>query len=494
MSLDDAIDHCGFGWFQIKLLFVAGACWMSESMEMMLLSVLSPILTCRWKLSGFMEASITTVVFLGMMVGSVMWGTISDRWGRRFGFLATTVFTFVFGFLSAFSPDIYVMLLLRCLVGVGVGGGHTAFTLFAEYLPRKNRALCLILIELFWTVGTIGEAGLAWVLLPKMDPRYGWRVLLGLSSLPLLILLLCYSIVPESARFLLAKGREPEAVKLVEEIAKSNKTPIPCKHLVFTTSPQKAKFSDLMVPALRKTSILLWIIWCANAFVYYGMVLMSTEIFQQQSSGARCNGSSWFAPVKPHHNTHDQFTQCHELQPKDYEQLFITSAAELPGIIFTVFVIDKLGRKKTQALEFFVTATFISLVCLCLGFGTVVVLFVVRGLITGAFQASYVYTPEVYPTSVRSTALGVCSTMARIGGILTPYVAQVLIGVSDYLSLGLYFFVALCAGVASILLPIETAGRDMPDTVAEVSKMEENDGERIRLLDPNVSQTFIKNN
>jgi len=120
-----------------------------------------------------------------------------------------------------------------------------------------------------------------------------------------------------------------------------------------------------------------------------------------------------------------------------------------------------------------VTGVCILLVSLCLGFGTVVMLFIVRGLITGAFQASYVYTPEVYPTSVRSTGLGLCSTMARIGGVLTPYVAQVFIGVSDYLSLGLYSLVALLAGGACLMLPIETSGRVMPESVAENHTKEE---------------------
>ena len=74
------------------------------------------------------------------------------------------------------------------------------------YLPRKGRATSLILIELFWTLGTIGEAGLSWILLPK-DIEYidSWRLLLGLSSLPLFVLLLLYAIVPESARFYLMK-------------------------------------------------------------------------------------------------------------------------------------------------------------------------------------------------------------------------------------------------------------------------------------------------
>lgn len=88
-------------------------------------------------------------------------------------------------------------------------------------------------------------------------------------------------------------------------------------------------------------------------------------------------------------------------------------------------------------------------------------LFVARGFISGAFQTAYVYTPEVYPTSMRSIGLGTCSAMARIGAILTPFNAQVILNYSTYAAIAIYGCVALAAAGASLLLPIETKGRQM---------------------------------
>lgn len=56
-----------------------------------------------------------------------------------------------------------------------------------------------------------------------------------------------------------------------------------------------------------------------------------------------------------------------------------------------------------------------------------VTLFVARGIIAGVFQAAYVYTPEVYPTPLRAVGVGTCSAMARLGAMVTPYIAQVRI-------------------------------------------------------------------
>lgn len=82
------------------------------------------------------------------------------------------------------------------------------------------------------------------------------------------------------------------------------------------------------------------------------------------------------------------------------------------------------------------------------------------------FQAAYVYTPEVYPTAMRSIGIGTCSSMARIGAMITPYVAQVIYKESISLSAGVYGTVALMAAAVSIMLPIETKGKEMPDRVA----------------------------
>jgi len=458
MTLDDAIDHLGFGWFQVKLLFIAGFCWMCESMEMMLLSVISPILKCNWGLSGSILASLTTVVFVGMTCGSVTWGAISDRWGRRFGFIATSALTFAFGFASAFSPNIYVLLALRALVGFGVGGGHVAFTLFAEYLPRKQRALCLVMIEVFWTVGTMGEAGLAWWLLPKGD----WRILLIISSLPLFVLTICFWAVPESIRFYQAKNKPLLAMEMLKKVAKDNGKEVPCSSLIVPKQPdaKPANFRDLLSPSLRKTTLLLWVIWFANSFTYYGIVLAGTQIVSERGSGEICNDGKVFPPFFRHKSSGGGGPTACQMSSSDYREVFITSIAEFPGIVITVLIIDIIGRKKTQGFEFLVCGIFSILLFLCVpNTLQTVFIFIIRALISGAFQASYVYTPEVYPTAVRSTGLGICSTMSHVGGMVTPYIAQVVIDKSNYLALGFYALINFMACIASFMLPIETGGR-----------------------------------
>jgi hypothetical protein len=82
-TVEDAIEACGFGWFQIKLSVFAGLVWTVDSMEIMVLSILAPEVRCDYNLEPYQESLLTTVVFLGMFVGAGLWGKFMDKCGRK---------------------------------------------------------------------------------------------------------------------------------------------------------------------------------------------------------------------------------------------------------------------------------------------------------------------------------------------------------------------------------------------------------------------------
>merc|ERR1712117_334527 len=126
---------------------------------------------------------------------------------------------------------------------------------------------------------------------------------------------------------------------------------------------------------------------------------------------------------------------------------------------------EKIGRKKTMALEFLFFTITLCLLFNCSTQKSVVtaILFLARALGSGLFQTAYVYTPEVYPTVLRSVGVGSCSGMARLGATLTPYIAQVLMKKSVHLAVAVYVAVALIAAFACVMLPFETKGHDLSD-------------------------------
>ena len=217
----------------------------------------------------------------------------------------------------------------------------------------------------------------------------------------------------------------------------------------------RGRLSDLLSKDLRRTTILLWIIWATASFSYYGVVLMSTELFE--STGQLCSITSDASQTCS--------SQCHPLRTSDYNHLLWTTLAEFPGIMVSLMLIEKIGRKKTMALEFFLFTITICLLFNCRASKgvTTAILFLARALGSGLFQTAYVYTPEVYPTVLRSVGVGSCSGVARFGAMLTPYIAQVLMKQSFQGAIAVYVLCTLMSTICCLLLPIETRGREMKD-------------------------------
>jgi MFS family permease len=143
----------------------------------MLLSFLQVLVKHEWQLSYAEEAGITAVVFLGELPGALFWGVFGDRYGRRRGFLWSTLCIACFGLLSAFTTNIFQLMLCRAFVGFGVSGNVIPFDLMAEFLPDAERARVLLIFQMFWTLGIAFVAALAWIVIEPL----GWRWLTGTS-------------------------------------------------------------------------------------------------------------------------------------------------------------------------------------------------------------------------------------------------------------------------------------------------------------------------
>ncbi|CAH1111271.1 unnamed protein product [Psylliodes chrysocephalus] len=461
-TVTQAVNALGFGWFQVKLSLWTGLCWMADSMEMTILSILSPALHCDWQISRYQQALTTTVVFLGMMLSSTFWGNLSDRYGRKHALKLCAILLFYYGLLSSVAPSFMWILLLRGLVGFAIGCTPQSVTLYAEFLPTKQRAKCVVLLDCFWALGACFEVALALVVMPTL----GWHWLLALSTGPLFAFALICPWLPESARFHVASGQTDKALETLEKIAKDNGKPMLLGRLVvddsFTSSPHRGRFKDLLVPSLRKTSLLLWFIWMACAFCYYGLVLMTTELFETAAN--LCSDNNMVVQT-----VDTCAAECRELQTTDYMDLLWTTLAEFPGIFITIAIIEKFGRKKTMAVQFVAYAFCCCFLVLCTEKRALLttMLFFARGIIAGVFQAAYVYTPEVYPTSLRAVGVGSCSAMARLGAMITPYVAQVLLRSSVTVSTTIYATAAILAAVGCLLLPIETRGKELTENVQQ---------------------------
>jgi putative MFS transporter len=264
------VESLGNGPFQRRILIAAGLCFAADSMEILLLSFLAVVLQAEWNLSEDQTAAITSIVFVGAMIGTLVLGPLANRIGRKPVFFLTAAIICVFGFATAAANSFPVLLLCRFLVGLGVGGLTVPFDTLAEFVPASHRGTNLLAIEYFWTGGTLMVPVLAYFSLSEGDDAHenGWRIFVLLCGLPCLastILSLFY--VPESPRWLMTKGKHVKALKILRLAAQQNgKDPMELFpeniHLVDEEEAEENNnFCDLLSPQWRRITLLLWGTW-----------------------------------------------------------------------------------------------------------------------------------------------------------------------------------------------------------------------------------------
>ncbi|KAH9805454.1 Organic cation/carnitine transporter 7 [Citrus sinensis] len=461
-TLDEALNHVGFGKFQILVLIYAGLGLVAEAMEIMILSFIGPAIKSEWNLSPAQETLLTSVVFAGLLVGSYSWGFISDNYGRRKGLLGIAMLASVAGLLSAFSLNYLSLVTLRGLVGIGLGSGPVCLSWFLEFIPASNRGMWMVVISIFWTLGTIFEAALAWMVMPRLN----WRWLLALSSVPSFAVLLLYGLAPETPKYLCTAGKMADAAHVLEKMAQRNGTNLPSGMLVSdeTATPDEeviipehtpllsstvnksgsSSFLMLLSTELIRTTLLLWFLFFGNSFIYYGVILLTSEL---NSEEARCGSTLLLLE--------------HAQDASLYVNVFITSLAELPGLLLSAVIVDRVGRKISMAIMSILTFIFLlpllthQPVTL-----TTVLLFGARMFANGTFVVACVYAPEVYPTSLRATGAGIASAVGRIGGMVCPLVSVGLVtGCHQTAAIFLLEVVIVLSIVCILLFPFETKGK-----------------------------------
>ncbi|PRX43384.1 putative MFS transporter [Prauserella shujinwangii] len=442
MEIQQAIDHVGFGRFQRRLFLVCGVTWAADAAEIFLISFALPGFRDEFGLSATEAGLVVTATFAGMLAGAWVWGAVADRVGRRLGFqLTIAIFAFA-GLASAFAPDAVWLAVLRALTGFGLGGALPLdFSLFAEYLPTRNRGRWLVLLESFWAVGTVIAAVLGLLLVPTL----GWRWLLATSAVAALLVLWVRLRVPESARYLLTRGRQDEARRLLDRIATENGTRLPPGELTVPEGSGRTGLGQLLRGGLRRTTLTLWALWLLIAFSYYGIFVWLPDIFAERYGYDLLNS---------------------------YRYVFYLALIQLPGYFSAAWLVDRWGRKPVLATYLAASAVATLLWSLVAGVGPILATAGLMSFFTlGAWAALYAYTPEVYPTQLRAGGMGIASGFARIGGTVAPLLGGVLLSISLVAALSVFAVAFAGAALVALVFAGETRGRPLSDTLTQLSAL-----------------------
>jgi putative MFS transporter len=362
---------------------------------------------------------------LGMLLGAFAVGYVADRVGRRLAVLASMSLMGVFTAASAAARGWLDLSLYRVLAGAGNAGYMvSASVLMSEYAPESARGKLVALLESSWALGWLA----ALILSRVIAPVHGWRPVFLSALAAVAVAALLYYTLPESLRYLVARGRVEEARALSERLG----VPLP------PGEAGRGRISELMrKPYLRRT-VMLWVHWFAIALTYWGIFLWLPDMLYARGLG--------FA--------------------KSLEYAIAITLAQVPGYLSAAYLIEAVGRKPVLA-AYMLLAGLASLGVLrsttpadLLLWGSLVSFFNL-----GAWGVTYAYTPELYPTRLRGTGSGWANSFGRIGGIVGPYVAGLTMQLyGDPLApFTVFAALHLVSAVAVLLLGVETRGRKLEE-------------------------------
>ena len=396
MTVAGRLDPLPVGRFHRRLLLLSGLGWLFDSMDTGLVSFALARLKGEWSLSGDQVALAGSVGLLGMLVGGAYGGRLADRYGRKAVFQWTLLLFSLSTGLCAFAWNFESLLVLRFLVGVGLGGElPVAAALVSEFAPAAQRGRLVVLLESFWAFGWAAAAIVADLLARSAQARgapYPWRVAFLVGALPALYVFVLRRALPESPRYLMARGRGAEAEAIVRQVEAESGRPHGAPLAPEPPAPA-ARLGDLFAAGLRRRTTVLWALWFAMAFSYYGMFIWLPTLLVGRGFG--------------------------EVQSFSFT-LWIT-LAQIPGYFAAAWLVERIGRRATLA-PFMILCAVASW---CFGqAGSSLALLLWGCLVSffnlGAWGVTYGYTPELYPTRLRGTGTGSAAAFGRFGGVLAP--------------------------------------------------------------------------
>jgi len=418
--------------------WVAALCWLAvllDGFDLVVLGAVMPsLLDYRpWGLTPASASLVTTVGLLGMTVGALTIGTLTDVVGRRKALIGAVASFSAFTLLCAFAPGPVVFGALRFLAGLGLGGClPTAIALITEFAHGRRSGRATTTVMTGYHVGAVATAGLAIAVIPHL----GWRAMFVLGALPALVLVpLMLRHLPESASFLLARGRldEAEAVAarhgLELEPAATAGTRAAAPENV---APVRVLFSS----GYLRTSIAIWVTSFMGLLLVYGLNTWLPQIMRV--AGYDLGAALAF--------------------------LLVLNVGAVAGLLVAGHVADRVGARTAGVAWFTAAAVFLALLSIKVPLGGIYVMVFLAGVFVFSAQVLvYAFTSANHPPQVRATALGWSAGVGRVGAICGPLLGGAVLSAGIAVPWGFYAFAAVGALGAVALSVTRVRRTDGPD-------------------------------
>jgi MFS family permease len=442
----DRLPWSSWHWLIVVSL---GATWILDGLEVTLAGALGGILT-RPETLGLTPARVgasATCYLAGAVVGALLFGYGTDRFGRKKLFFITVAVYLVGTALSAFSWNFWSYAIFRALTGAGIGGEYAAInSAIDELIPARVRGrVDLIINGSYWVGAALGAAATLVLLDPRRIPIWlGWRFAFGIGATLGLFVIFFRRWIPESPRWLMIHGRNPEAERIVAEVERKigvvqssavadrrHSDLFPTRIRTRTHTPWH-EIWDAVVHEHRRRSLLGFVLMLTQAFFYnaifftYALVLMRFYNVPEQSVG------SYLLP----------FALGNVLGPLLLGHLFdtigrkqmITITYGLSGILLAVtgwLFYDGVLTAQTQTIAW------------------TIIFFIA----SAAASSAYLTVSEIFPLEIRALAIAIFYAIGTLaGGVGAPLLFGWIIGTGSITALFMGYLVAAALMIFGALI------------------------------------------
>ncbi|MEA2740693.1 MAG: hypothetical protein QOH05_4000 [Acetobacteraceae bacterium] len=451
-------------WSQFHLLVVValGITWVLDGLEVTIVGSIGPILKDKQTL-GLTDQEIGSVAacyVAGSVAGALVFGWLTDRFGRRLIFNVTLGIYLLGVLCSAFAWNFWTFAAFRCLTGLGIGGEYAAInSAIDELIPARLRGrVDLIVNGSYWAGAAIGAAGSLLLLSGRLvGIDLGWRLGFGIGAVLGGFILFLRRFVPESPRWQVTHGREREAEQTTGEIEQKIGKDLPPPKNTLKIHPRKVFGFGIILGAMvgknRGRSFLALTLMVAQAFLFnavfftYGLVLVTFYHIQEARAGI------YILPL---------------------------AVGNFLGPLLLGHLFDTVGRKTMIAGTYALSGVLLAAVAILFGMGMLtawtqtfcwMAIFFVA---SAAASSAYLTASEIFPLETRAMAIALFYALGTlIGGVSAPFLFGFLIGSgSEWAVAGGYAGAAvlmMAAAVCEATLGVEAAGKSLEDVAQPLS-------------------------
>ncbi|MBM7646028.1 putative MFS transporter [Scopulibacillus daqui] len=429
----EQLDSLKLRAFQRRVTLLSAAGTFLDGFDLTVIAVAMPLILSQWNVGPVLQGLITSSAVVGSLIGALCLGNLTDKFGRKAMYVIDLLAFVVFAALTAFSQTAWQLILFRFLLGVGIGADYPiSATLVAEFSSTKSRGQHSTFLGAMWFVGAVA-AYLAGILLLPLGPN-AWRYMLLTGAAFALIVFLFRVKLPESPRWLAAKGRVKEAEDIMKKVTGQ-------KVIINSQIGQRQKVTDLFSKKLFRRTFFVCGFWFCYAVAYYGISMYTPTILKPLSHGS---------------------------QLMTYIGSGTISILGLLGAIVGLNLVERIGRRPLILISF--SGLTAALVVLAINpspsMAFLVILFSLAVLFAnmGGGILNFVYPAELFPTSIRASASGLATSVSRIGSIMGILVFPNLVAAWGN-SHALWFFaiISLTGLIISALLAPETKGCNLEE-------------------------------